>query len=429
MSDPLSPDTNSSQIKITANSAEEAVKLIKERFGDKAKVLKVQQVEQRGLKGLIGKPKLEIFVSIPNPAATEKRAPAKENQTATAGEAPKQEAPVAAQASKPQAAKPLSKLYSKNETSTGSGSYFGGIVDDEPEVEAAPEPRLGSAANPVRNGTLAAVKRAISMMEAVGFDTSLIERVRAEIDFKTVGSLPAVDLYSRICDWLKNNFPDTKSAMRGTRRAFIGTCGSGKTSALCKALSADVFINGMQPSILKVDTDVPNSSDGLEAFCEIMGCELARSIDELEGSDPDQPLYIDMPGLNVVDDAKVEDCKALLDGLDVDERILVVNAAYDSDLISAAFDAGRRLGARYAIFTHLDEAIRVGKLWKFALNGATKPLFVSHGSNPAGDYTFDVFSYLLERSFPNGRSLMSSQGKSASPRSESHAVAKEGVMA
>lgn len=422
MSDSPSSSANSSQIKITANSAEEAVALIRKRFGDSAQVLRVEQVEQGGLKGLIGKPRLEIIVSIPNKAKAEKtQAPAPKPK------AVEEKSPEPAR--RPKGGKPLSNLYKKNEATDDAADYFSDFEDTESPVDAEPAPRLGTAANPVRSGTIEAVRRAISMMEAVGFDKALIERARAEIDFKTVGKLPAVDLYSRMCDWLRNNFPNASDVELGNRRAFVGSCGSGKTSVLCKSLSADVFVNGKHPSVLKVDTDVPNSSDGLEAFCSIMGSELARSLEELEGRDPEQPLYIDMPGVDVGDEERVEDCKRTLDDLGVDERILVVNAAYDSDLIATAFDAGHRMGARYVIFTHMDEAFRVGKLWKFALNGRIKPLCLSHGPNPAGDYTFDVFSYLLERSFPNGRSLMSSRSKQVALGDHELVASREGAVA
>lgn len=423
------------QIKITANSADEAVKLIKERFGDQATVLKVQQVEVNGLKRLMSKPRLEVFVAVkksalkdnesakassPNakPAkvstakveSVEKASPEKEEARKERNAPVVEETPSQAPKS---ASNQISKMYSK---STGpSTDYFDSLESDEPAEPPVvrEEASLGSAANPVRRGTLDAVARGLSMMKSVGFDDSLIERVRYEIDFKKVGDKSqTMDLYGLICDWLRQNYPDTKNVSRGLRRAFIGTSSVGKTSAVCKSLAADIFINGQEPNVLKVDTDVANNSDALEAFCDIMGRPLARTLEEVDDISEAQPLYLDMPGFSLTNMDKVAAYKQMLDDLEVDERVLVVNASYDSDMIAATFNVGFTLGATYAVFTHLDETIKIGKLWKYALNNRIKPLFLSSGTNPAGDYTFDSFSYLLGRSFPNGRSIMSS-GKKA----------------
>ncbi|MCH6255844.1 hypothetical protein MLD52_04750 [Puniceicoccaceae bacterium K14] len=407
------------QVKITANSADEAVNLIKERFGDQATVIKVQKSESGGLKRLMSKPRLEVFVAVKK-SALNKGKPAVKKAEMPNAEPASPKASVESSETLPtnsvdsgkklEAPKnPISKLYSKS--SAAPSNYFESLEDEIPSEinQQAEEAPLGTAANPVRRGTVDAVSRGISMLKSVGFDETLIERIRYDIDFKKVGEKSqTMDLYSLICDWLRQNFPDTKDFKRGKRRAFIGTSSVGKTSALCKSLASDIFLHGLEPNILKIDTDIPNTSDALEAFCDIMGRPLARSIDEVESSSDEQPLYIDLPGFNLTEMDRVQEYKRMLDEMEVDERVLVVNASYDSDMIAATFNIGVTLGAQFAVFTHLDETIKIGKLWKYALNGRIKPLFLSHGTNPAGDYTFDSFSYLLGRSFPHGRSIMSS---------------------
>ncbi len=109
------------------------------------------------------------------------------------------------------------------------------------------------------------------MLRSVRFDDMMIERVRYDLDFKRIGDLPTMQIYSRICDWLRNQFPKERASLKGDCSAFVGASGVGKTAAMCKALSSDIFINGLEPIVLKLDGAVPNSSDGLEAFCEIMG--------------------------------------------------------------------------------------------------------------------------------------------------------------
>lgn len=396
------------QFKIVADDAAKAVNAIKEKFGESAKVISVKQQTNSGITGFLKSPRLEIIVEVPatrgsEPENQEKPKAVKE-KLPVGKKAPNaiESRPKETEASEPKS--PIANLYTKTSREAASDGYFSNIVE-RAELEEAPQ--LGTAANPVRRGTLEYVERAVSMLRSVGFDDMMIERIRYELEFRKMGEIPTMEIYSRICDWLRKQFPTTRSALKGDCRAFIGASGVGKTSAMSKALSADVFVNGLEPVVLKIDGSVPNSSDGLEAFCEIMGAPLYRSLDEIEERSSRKPIYVDMPGLNLGDSNAVEDCRELLDEIGADERILVVNAAYESEVISDAMLAGNRMGATHIVFTHLDETRKAGKLWKFALGKAARPLFFSHGPNPAGDYTMDPFSYLLEKTFPQGRELAS----------------------
>lgn len=429
------------QIKLLVDTASEAVNVIREKYGEMARVLSVKQVEAGGLKRLVSKPRLEVIVEIngdgtppsPKTKASEEKAPEAPapKETAARPEVVNTKKAKPEQVAPPNKS-PIGDIYSKAKSDAGPTDYFSQFEDDvsekeaeEPQQSAAiSEAPLGSAANPVKRGTLDAVQRAISMLESVGFERSLIERMRSEIDFSDIGKLPTMDLYAKICDWLRSRFPHTGKPKLAKRRAFIGCSGVGKTSALCKMLSSEVFINGLAPSVLKVDSDLPNPSDGLEVFCEIMGVELARAASELEEVSEERPLFVDMPGYSLSDASTIDACRDNLDDLGIDERILVVNAAYEAELIADMLAAGESIGATKVVFTHLEETRKAGKLWKFLLNRRMEPLFFSEGPNPAGEYTMETYSYLLERSFPNGRELAaaSKRGKAMAAASAGEAI-------
>ncbi len=398
------------RFKIVADDAAKAVSAIKEKFGESAKVISVKQQVNGGLTGFLKSPRLEIVVEVPankqkdsEKAATPK---AEEEKLPTEKELPRAVDSEPKNSGSPVPKNPIANLYSKTSKEVAGDSYFSNISED---AALGGSSKLGTAANPVKRGTLEYVERAVSMLRSVGFDDTMIERIRYELEFRKMGEVPTMEIYSRICDWLRSQFPKSRSTLKGDCRAFIGASGVGKTSAMSKALSADVFVNGLEPVVLKVDGSVPNSSDGLEAFCEIMGAPLYRSLDEIEERSDRKPIYVDMPGLNLSDSEAVENCRELLEEIGADERILVVNAAYESEVISDAMLAGNRMGATHIVFTHLDETRKAGKLWKFVLGKAARPLFFSHGPNPAGDYTMDPFSYLLEKTFPQGRELASAK--------------------
>ena len=54
------------RFRLTVKSAEEAVRVIREKLGDNARVLSVRQVGGEGLKKFISSPKLEVIAEIPS---------------------------------------------------------------------------------------------------------------------------------------------------------------------------------------------------------------------------------------------------------------------------------------------------------------------------------------------------------------------------
>ncbi len=57
--------TQSKRFRLVVRSAEEAVRLIKEKLGDDAKVVSVRQFGGEGLKRFISSPKLEVIAEMP----------------------------------------------------------------------------------------------------------------------------------------------------------------------------------------------------------------------------------------------------------------------------------------------------------------------------------------------------------------------------
>ena len=64
--------------------------------------------------------------------------------------------------------------------------------------------------------------------------------------------------------------------------AFVGTPGVGKTTALCKKISDEVFIQGKEVHVLKLEAEAPNSDDALRVFCDILGVSIWRDYADLE---------------------------------------------------------------------------------------------------------------------------------------------------
>lgn len=332
-------------------SAAEAVSLVRERFGANARVVSVRQIEAGGLSRFLQKPRLEVIIEV----------------------RPEVPAPVATKSSEPARA--------ERETVARS--------DVEPVVSHNAAP-----------GKTAPARRESSILKASGIDETLLERIRSDHDDLDWERMPAHETLGHLAAWLRAKFAELGKRPTGPRRVFLGSCGAGKTTALCKGISIDVFVEGRQAAILKLDGEQPNATDGLAAFCDVLGAPLLRSPSEVDEFDSEWLLYVDVPGVGLDAPGEHRRLAQTLDALDVDTRVLVINAALETEVIADTFEMGRSCGATHVVFTHLDEVRRPGKLWRFILFGGLQPWFVSSGPSPAGEIETDVFSALLARTFP-----------------------------
>jgi flagellar biosynthesis protein FlhF len=192
-----------------------------------------------------------------------------------------------------------------------------------------------------------------------------------------------------------------RSLSLSNRVVFFGSPGSGSTTALCKQLSSDVFLRGRQACVMKLDADEPNSSEGLAMFCEALGVPLLRTTAELRKIPEDAAVYFDMPGM-VLTGKNIRHIQKIFDELGIESRVLVVNAAYERQLIQEAYTRASAIGATHVVFTHVDEIPRCGKLWEFVLDDGLVPLFASTGQNIASDFDRHIIDLLVRRTLTAG---------------------------
>jgi flagellar biosynthesis protein FlhF len=62
----VTEDTKRKKYRLVVRSAEEAVRMIRDKLGDHAKVLSVRQIGGEGLKRFISSPKLEVIAEVSN---------------------------------------------------------------------------------------------------------------------------------------------------------------------------------------------------------------------------------------------------------------------------------------------------------------------------------------------------------------------------
>jgi flagellar biosynthesis protein FlhF len=159
----------------------------------------------------------------------------------------------------------------------------------------------------------------------------------------------------------------------------------------------DVFFRNQSAVVMKLDGEQPNPTEGLAMFCEALDVPLIRSSDELDTLGEGRRFYFDAAGSPLHDMAAWRDLGRLLGEFYIDTRVLVLNAAYETELLKRGYDAGREAGATHVVFTHLDEVQHWGKLWDLLLAGGLQPMFFSCGQNVSGDLHENTFELMAQR--------------------------------
>jgi flagellar biosynthesis protein FlhF len=354
------------RFKLIVRSAEEAVRVIREKLGEDARVLSVKQVGGEGLKRFISSPKLEVIAEVPS----------QEQQTEEAkalGDAPV----------------------------GGEVEAVGAVVQKEkpvaPVIEQEQGEQTSTTEDQSEDGFSGETARVLSK---AGFDLALLSEIRSWADWKKINELPLADALKEITIGLSDRFRSTPSIPTTDKIALLGAPGVGKTTTLCKFLAHEVFMNKRTPHVLKVENGIPNPDDALRIFCEVVGVTLFREAGNLPEISEPNPLYLDFPGLSLSHVDDWVETKETLDHLDVRTRVLVLNGAYDRQVLLKNISSGKHLGATHIAFTHFDELSNSTKLWPIILHSGLSPLCICNGQNVTGDFTTSVLNQMIARTFP-----------------------------
>jgi flagellar biosynthesis protein FlhF len=371
--------------RFTVKSAEEAIQVIRERLGESAKVLSVKQVDGQGLRRFLSSPQLEIIATIPDFEELPKNEPVKPTEH-----------------KKPSLAAAEPQFTNRDEVMDALREVQDSVEAPAPVVQKNERPKRIIQQSIPADNIPAGGATVWDALRRASFSESLITSIRYGLtDGRKLEDLPLSVALSEVRKRLRKAFYDMAHVPVTERIAFMGTPGVGKTTAVCKRLAQEVFIKRRGIQVIKLETETPNPDDGLSVFCEVLGVPLLRDPMESGLLETDDTLYFDLPGICLNANGEAMALKQRLDQLSVATRVLVINAAYETELIEEAFDMGCRMGATHLVLTHLDEIKHVSKLWPFILKSGLTPLFVSHGQNVTSDYDEDMEQYLASRTFPN----------------------------
>ena len=249
-------------------------------------------------------------------------------------------------------------------------------------------------------GTLDESNDKVRLLRKAGFDLTLLSEIQSWSSWKKIQDKPLADVLKEITVGLSDRFRSNKLAPTTDRIALIGAPGVGKTTTLCKFLAHEVFMNKKVPHVLKVENGIPNPDDALRIFCEVVGVTLFREPEGIPQVSKENPLYLDFPGLSLSNMQDWIETKQTLDLLKVDTRVLVVNGAYEREVILRSIRSAKHLGATHLAITHFDELANSTKLWPVLLQENLSPLCICNGQNVTGDFSTNVLNQLISRTFP-----------------------------
>lgn len=384
-------------------SAQEAVTQVREVLGPDAQVISVRQVKGSGLQRFLASPRLEIVARAAEANAGKKTEKPAENPAVTERE------------EGDPADTTGTDTTGTDKTETGGGEKEAPDRLDKPSGEA-PEKDAGSESEPPQSAETGG-KRAGSTIEErlkkptaqdikcgefllrAGFSELVMSRLGSHEAWREICELPLKEGLTRAVHHLREDRERRPRPELHQRVAFIGGAGSGKTTALCKLLARDTFIRNLSPQVLRVEADKPHMDDGLPLYCDVLGIQCCRDEAELD-PDSEAPIYVDVPGYSLKDRNELDRVKEVLDGVGAASRVLVMNGAYEAQVLRRFLETGEHLGAEFQIISHVDELVSFGKLWENLFDTQRHLLCFSNGQNVASDLVEDPFGFLLERTFP-----------------------------
>ena len=346
------PTTPGTCFKFTVSTAQEAAQIIRDQLGENARVLSVRTVSSGGLTGFFSAPKLEVVAQVVAVATLES-------------------APLVA-----------------DESETGQ---------TVPAAKPARAARYGAPGSVFQSE-----KNLGRLLRRSGFSEMLLQRLEKSPAWITISELPLhralVEVGRHLCEMGEAHFDRQPLS----RAAFLGTPGVGRTTALCKWLAAELFRRARIGHVITAEFDRPSATGPLTVFCEAMGVPLAHFPASTEPATPGGFVYFDMPGLSLRHPAENTAILDFLNREQIEQRVLVLNAAYEPGALRAAYAIGRDLGATHVVFTHLDEVTQWGRLWDFVLDGELEPLFLATGPSLTGDCEEHVLEAIAQHTLPAG---------------------------
>ncbi len=230
--------------------------------------------------------------------------------------------------------------------------------------------------------------KSLTWLESLGLLSAFADELERRLN-ATHGEEPPlmpVDEWTAVRQTLAKYWRPAHRPLAGSGRphVLVGPAGSGKTTALCKWMTAAVLREEQKVHVWRLDGETANVAELLSLHGEMIGVPVERFWNP--PMDAADLLFVDLPG---VEPGNTQAMKALHDQIAAlpEPRVhLVLNAAYETSILFEQFQSFAPFAPESVIFTHLDEERRRVKLWNFVLGTNCTVSFLGGGQKIPGDF-------------------------------------------
>lgn len=350
-----------------APTAAEAFARIQNEMGPEAVVLNVRQLPISGISRLWRKPHVEVLACPPGLF---------ESRTEDSADAQS----------------PTEAIPSPALNSGGISNAFATAPISAPSPSDPLPSELDNASPLTSAGTSFSHRtsrwRVARLLESGGLTPLVADRVIDDIEIQC-GKLPPASLGEEIAilkNALRLQWTVSDPIQIHRPQMLIGPSGSGKTTLLCKWLTKAVLMDGQQTQVYRLDGTRANTAELLDVHGEILGVKVHRSWSTDGNSALETLKLVDLPGVDWRDRQAIGDLRRSLDKISGAEVHLVLNGAYEVNVLLAQIRAFSILPISSLMITHLDEETRWSKLWNLVLGCPLPVRFLSAGQNIPGEF-------------------------------------------
>jgi len=276
---------------------------------------------------------------------------------------------------------------------TGSIEVVAGVPEAEPRKHTVPPGEdayvpFGDKIEMEPIATLALRRwKSITWLESMGLMPAFADELERRLSALHGGNPPPMPVaeWTAVRTELAKFWNPARHTMEGTGRPhiFVGPAGSGKTTALCKWMTAAVLREEQTVRVWRLDGETANVAEFLTLHGEMIGVPVERFWSAPTAADL---LLVDLPGVEPGNTHAMLVLRERISALPQPHVHLVLNAAYETSTLFEHFHAFAPFAPEDVIFTHLDEEPRRVKLWNFVLGTNCSVSFLGGGQKIPGDF-------------------------------------------